>query len=202
MYSLATIDFIIVSIVKILILLTVLLMIVRLIINFVDVNPFSALALNVRRLSDPLVNPIRRQLLGFGADPKYAPLIVILLVILSGFFCISLINAVLNMIYGVMYALQMAAPSALIGYILYGMLLIYSLLIFFRIVFSWGNVDYRNPVMRLLVKTTEPLMGPLRRVIPPLGIFDISPIVAFILLMLFQSAIAGTLLRGFPLAFF
>jgi YggT family protein len=202
MNSLAIVNFIIVSIVKILILLTVLLMIVRLIINFVDVNPFSALALNVRRLSDPLVNPIRRQLLGFGADPKYAPLIVILLVILSGFFCISLINAVLNMIYGVMYALQMAAPSALIGYILYGMLLIYSLLIFFRIVFSWGNVDYRNPVMRLLVKTTEPLMGPLRRVIPPLGIFDISPIVAFILLMLFQSAIAGTLLRGFPLAFF
>jgi YggT family protein len=202
MNSLAIVNFIIVSIVKILILLTVLLMIVRLIINFVDVNPFSALALNVRRLSDPLVNPIRRQLLGFGADPKYAPLIVILLVILSGFFCISLINAVLNMIYGVMYALQLAAPSALIGYILYGMLLIYSLLIFFRIVFSWGNVDYRNPVMRLLVKTTEPLMGPLRRVIPPLGIFDISPIVAFILLMLFQSAIAGTLLRGFPLAFF
>ncbi len=202
MNSLAIVNFVIVSIVKILILLTVLLMIVRLIINFVDVNPFSALALNIRRLSDPLVNPIRRQLLGFGADPKYAPLIVILLVILSGFFCISLINAVLNMIYGVMYALQMAAPSALIGYILYGMLLIYSLLIFFRIVFSWGNVDYRNPVMRLLVKTTEPLMGPLRRVIPPLGIFDISPIVAFILLMLFQSAIAGTLLRGFPLAFF
>ena len=202
MNSLAIVNFVIVSIVKILILLTVLLMIVRLIINFVDVNPFSALALNVRRLSDPLVNPIRRQLLGFGADPKYAPLIVILLVILSGFFCISLINAVLNMIYGVMYALQMAAPSALIGYILYGMLLIYSLLIFFRIVFSWGNVDYRNPVMRLLVKTTEPLMGPLRRVIPPLGIFDISPIVAFILLMLFQTAIAGTLLRGFPRAFF
>jgi len=202
MYSLAIIDFVIASIVKILILLTVLLMIVRLIINFVDVNPFSALALNTRRLSDPLVNPIRRQLLGFGADPKYAPLIVILIVILAGFFCISLINAVLNMIYGVMLALQMAAPAALVGYILYGLLLIYSLLIFFRIVFSWGNVDYRNPVMRLLVKTTEPLMGPLRRVIPPLGIFDISPIVAFILLMLFQSAIAGTLLRGFPLAFF
>src|SRR6266481_545248 len=202
MNSLAIVNFIIVSIVKILILLTVLLMIVRLIINFVDVNPFSALALNIRRLSDPLVNPIRRQLLGFGADPKYAPLIVILLVILSGFFCISLINAVLNMIYGVMYALQMAAPSALIGYILYGMLLIYSLLIFFRIVFSWGNLDYRNPVMRLLVNATEPLMGPLRRVVPPIGIFDISPIVAFILLMLFQTAIAGTLLRGFPRAFF
>jgi uncharacterized protein YggT (Ycf19 family) len=38
--------------------------------------------------------------------------------------------------------------------------------------------------------------------IPPLGMMDISPIVAFIILWLFQAAIAGTLLRGFRLQFF
>jgi uncharacterized protein YggT (Ycf19 family) len=36
----------------------------------------------------------------------------------------------------------------------------------------------------------------LRRVIPPLGRIDISPIIAFLILWLFQAAIAGTLLRG------
>jgi YggT family protein len=50
--------------------------------------------------------------------------------------------------------------------------------------------------MRFLVKTTEPLLGPLRRIVPPLGMLDISPIVAFLILWLFQQAIAGTLLRG------
>ena len=55
---------------------------------------------------------------------------------------------------------------------------------------------YSNRIMKFLVDTTEPLLGPLRRMIPPLGRMDISPIVAFLILWLFQAAIAGTLLRG------
>jgi YggT family protein len=50
--------------------------------------------------------------------------------------------------------------------------------------------------MRFLVNVTEPLLGPLRRVIPPLGVMDISPIFAFLIIWLFQMAIRGTLLRG------
>jgi YggT family protein len=57
-------------------------------------------------------------------------------------------------------------------------------------------VSYSNRLMRFLVDVTEPLLGPLRRIIPPLGWMDISPIVAFIILFLFQQAILGTLLRG------
>jgi YggT family protein len=50
--------------------------------------------------------------------------------------------------------------------------------------------------MRFLVNATEPLLGPLRRTIPSVGMFDISPFVAFIIIWLFQAAIQGTLLRG------
>jgi uncharacterized protein YggT (Ycf19 family) len=56
--------------------------------------------------------------------------------------------------------------------------------------------------MRLLVNATEPMLGPLRRIVPLVGAFDISPIVAFIILWLFQAAIAGTLLKGWPTVFF
>jgi YggT family protein len=69
-------------------------------------------------------------------------------------------------------------------------------LIGIRIVFSWGRLSYSNRIMRFLIDVTEPLLGPLRRIIPPLGWIDISPIVAFVILFLFQQAIAGTLLRG------
>ena len=75
-------------------------------------------------------------------------------------------------------------------------------LIVIRIVFSWGQVSQVNRVMRFLVSVTDPLLMPLRHMIPPLGMFDISPIVAFIIIWLFQTAIAVTLLRGWPLAFF
>jgi YggT family protein len=50
--------------------------------------------------------------------------------------------------------------------------------------------------MRFLIDVTEPLLGPLRRIIPPLGWLDISPIVAILILTLFQQAVAGTLLSA------
>jgi YggT family protein len=175
----------------------IILMLVRLLMGYMDVNPFSSSALMMRRLSDPLVNPVRGALLRFGADPKYAPLIVILLAILLGWFAMRLAGDTLGTIANVMLALQLRAFVAAVGFFLYGLLSIYSLLIFIRIIFSWGLVSYANPIMRFLVRATDPLLVPLRRIVPPLGMMDISPIVAFILIWLFQAAIAGTLLSGF-----
>ena len=67
---------------------------------------------------------------------------------------------------------------------------------FVRVIFSLAMVSYQNRLMRFLVDITEPLLAPLRRMIPPVGRFDISPIVAFLILYLFQAAVAGVLLRG------
>jgi YggT family protein len=41
---------------------------------------------------------------------------------------------------------------------------------------------------------TEPILAPFRRLIPPLGMFDISPIIVILLLQLLQEAVKGTLL--------
>jgi len=55
---------------------------------------------------------------------------------------------------------------------------------------------HQNRVMRFLFRTTEPLLGPLRRMVPQVGMFDISPFLAFIIIWVLQAAIAGTLLRS------
>ena len=172
------------------------LMIVRVIVDAADLNPFGWMHRTVRRLSDGFVMPVRGALRGFGADPKFAPLVVILLVILLGFFSLQLIGTILGTIAGILDSVQTGSFVSVVGYILYGLISIYILLIFIRIVFSLGGISYTNRIMRFLVDTTEPLLGPLRRIIPPLGMMDISPIVAFFILWLFQAAIAGTLLRG------
>ena len=180
---------------------TILLILLRLIANQVDLNPFGSASITLRRLTDPLVGPVRRALMGFGVDPKYAPLVTILIAILLGWFVLQLVAAVANTTAGVLLSAQRGAVAPMVGYVLYGLLALYSLLIFMRIIFSWVMVSYSNRVMRFLVNTTEPLLGPLRRIVPPLGRFDISPIVAFIILWLFQAAVAGTLLRGWQLVF-
>ena len=180
----------------------VVLVLLRLIANQADLNPFSWSSLTLRRLTDPLIGPVRRALVGLGVDPKYAPLVTILLAILLGWVSLQIVSGMANTIAGVLTSLGRYAVVPIIGYVLYGLLSFYSLLIFMRIVFSYVMVSYSNRVMRFLVNATEPMLGPLRRIVPPVGAFDISPIVAFIIVWLLQAAIAGTLLQGWQIAFF
>jgi YggT family protein len=181
------------------------LMLLRFVLNYADLNPFSRPVIQVRRLTDPLVNPVRRSLAGLGVQPNGAPLVVVLLAILLGFFVLRLAGSILSTAAGVTIAVTSGEAGgivALFGYLLYGLLSVYSLFIVIRIIFSWGRVTYANRVMRFLIGVTDPLLIPLRQMIPPLGMFDISPIVAFIIIFLFQQAIAWTLLRGWPPEFF
>ena len=172
------------------------LMIVRLITDAMDLNPFAWTSRTVRRLSDGFVIPVRGGLRQLGMDPKFAPLAVILIVILLGYYLLALVRTIASTIVGVWAGVQSGSGFAVLGHILYGLLSIYLLLIIMRIVFSWGRVSYRNRVMKFLVDVTEPLLGPLRRMIPPLGWIDISPIVAILIVWLFQQAVAGTLLSA------
>ncbi|HYG79230.1 MAG TPA: YggT family protein [Pyrinomonadaceae bacterium] len=176
------------------ILLLVALILLRVLVNYADLNPFGWPARTVRRLTDPLVNPVRRGLVRSGLEPKLAPLLTILIAILLGWFAIQLVEAVLFTFDGIVRSLQFGAIIPLVGYVLYGLLAVFSLMIFMRIVFSWG-VSSTNRVLRFLIRATEPVMGPFRRLIPPLGMFDISPIVVLLLIHLFQRAIVGTLIR-------
>jgi YggT family protein len=171
-------------------------MILRLIGDAADLNPFGWMSRTLRRLTDPFVVPVRGALRQVGIDPKFAPLVVILVSILLGFFLVQLVETIAMTLSGVIVGLQTGAIVSVLGYILYGLISIYILLVFMRIIFSWGQISYSNRIMKFLVDTTEPLLGPLRRMIPPLGRMDISPIIAFLILWLFQAAIAGTLLRG------
>lgn len=174
----------------------------RIIANQVNPNPFGWTAITIRRLTDPLIGPVRRALLGFHVDPRYAPLVTILITVMLGWFSVQLLASVANTLQGVFFSLDKRAVIPMMGYLLYGLLTFYSLLIFMRVIFSWVAVSYSNRLMRFLINATEPLLSPLRRTLPLLGVFDISPIVAFFIVWMLQAAVAGTLLRGFPIAFF
>jgi YggT family protein len=178
------------------------LILLRLIANQADLNPFGWSSINIRRLTDPIIRPVRRALARMAVDPKYAPLVAILAAVLLGWFGLQLVSALANTVAGIMVSLKAQAIIATMGYVLYGLLSLYSLMIFVRIILSWVTMSYRNRFIRFLVTATEPLLGPLRRYVPPVGAFDISPIVAFVIIWLLQAAVAGTLLRGWQIMFF
>jgi YggT family protein len=67
---------------------------------------------------------------------------------------------------------------------------LYSYVLLARIVLSWiPNVDRSNPIVQFLYQITEPVLEPVRRAMPRLGMIDISPIVVFIGLHILRSVL-------------
>lgn len=84
-----------------------------------------------------------------------------------------------------------------LGRILEVLITILTWLIFIRVLISWINPDPFNPIVQFLYRSTEPILAPIRKVIP-LGnlTFDFSPIVAFLILLFLRYFLVNTLLEA------
>ncbi|MGE5552732.1 MAG: YggT family protein [Betaproteobacteria bacterium] len=70
-----------------------------------------------------------------------------------------------------------------------------NLAIFLRVILSWlPALDPRHPAARLLDDLTEPILAPIRRIMPQTGPIDFSPFVAMLLLGLMQRVLVSVLL--------
>ena len=68
-----------------------------------------------------------------------------------------------------------------------------NMAIFIRVLLSWFSVDPYHPAVVLLYQVTDPILEPLRRVIPSVGPLDITPIVAMILLDVVRRLLLSSL---------
>lgn len=148
----------------------------------VRVRPPSALAPFLFQSTDWLVKPLRRLFPGLGGY-DWASLV--------GAFLIAL----LSMLIDAWMAPWLSVQSALIltvirlcQWILYG----FMGLILIEVVFSWVNPH--APLAPFIRALTDPLMRPLRRIIPPIGSIDLSPLVAFLLLRIALYLVEALLL--------
>lgn len=76
-----------------------------------------------------------------------------------------------------------------VGGLLRFLLELYSWLLIVRVLISWVSPDPYNPVVQFLVRATEPVLAPLRRLLPALGGLDLSPILALFLVMALQRLV-------------
>ena len=63
---------------------------------------------------------------------------------------------------------------------------VYSFVILIAVILSWVPVNRRHPLIAILHGVTEPVLAPIRRVLPPMGALDLSPMVLLILLQLLK----------------
>lgn len=70
---------------------------------------------------------------------------------------------------------------------------ILTVAIFARAIVSWFNMDPRSPIIQVLDAITEPIMDPIRRIMPRIGMIDLSPLVAILLLTFLSRGLQNAL---------
>lgn len=147
-------------------------------------NPISQMFLKV---TDPLLRPLRRVIPGlFGIDMAA----VVLLLILQ-----TLELVFIHLLRGMGLHGPLLFSIEAIGNLVAHAAQLYIICIFIIIIMSWINpAASHHPLVRVAGQITAPLMRPARRVLPPVGGFDFSPILALILVFAVLFLVAAPLM--------
>ncbi|HET8762733.1 MAG TPA: YggT family protein [Gemmatimonadales bacterium] len=149
----------------------------------------------IRRVSDPLLQPIERRLLRSGGNPQNAPLWLAGLTLALGLIVLWLFRWIAGAIYSLAYAAQ-GGPRFWMAQVAHWIFWIVEMALIVRVIGSWIGANEYTKWMRPFVVLTEWLLAPLRRIVPPLGMIDITPLIAYFLLVIAERAALGMMLGG------
>ena len=156
-------------------------------------NPFGGWARFVRRISEPVLRPLERRILRAGGSPSDAPLWLLGITLVGGLVLISLMRWAIGFTYE-LGALAQAGPRDWLIAAVSWVFRILMIALLVRVIGSWFSVSPYAKWMRPFIMLTEWLLEPLRRLLPPFGPLDLSPMVAYLLLWIAQQAVVRALL--------
>lgn len=166
-------------------------MILRLIFNYADPNPFGKLGrfgFKIRKITERLVYPAARFLATFRIDTRLSPILTALIALVLTYFAWQIIGNTFFVVDGLTRGVEQGNLKIFIGFVLYGLLSVLVLLIFIRFISSWF-VFTRKTFLGFVMRVTNPIMIPVQKLIPPVGMFDISAMIVLLIIGFLQAAI-------------
>lgn len=148
------------------------------------ISPFSRTARVFRGHIDPLLVPVERVVVRAGGTPAAAPWWALVAVAIGGIALLSVLNLVGDILFQIVIIGQQPreAPRILLSW---GFSIL-RLALVVRVLSSWLPVSAFSKWIRWSYVLTDWMIVPLRRLIPSIGMIDISPIVAWFGLSLIQ----------------
>lgn len=148
-------------------------------------QPFGRLARFTRRFVDPLLAPVERVVARAGGSAASAPWWGLVFVAVAGAIVITGAQALVGLVFEVMWAVQ--SPMRIAVLLLSWAFAVVRVALIVRVLASWLPVPPYSRWVRWTYPLTEWLLRPLRSVIPPLGMIDLTPVVAYFALWLVQG---------------
>jgi YggT family protein len=154
------------------------------------INPFGAWPRFVRQISDPVLLRLEKRIIAAGGSPQNAPLWLLGLVIAAGLILVSLTNWFIGILAGLAAAVN-GGPRVWLRLGISAVFTILMAAILIRVIASWLGIGPYRSWMRPVVALTSWLIDPIRRILPPMGMFDFSPMVAWLVLYVVRGFVLG-----------
>ena len=152
------------------------------------VNVFGGLARFTRARIDPILEPIERKVVRAGGNPASAPLWALAAVVVGGILLISLLDFLRAEVVTLAFGMQNGA-GGMLKVLVSWIFDFVRIAILVRVVSSWLPISPYSPWIRWAFVISEPILRPLRQVIPAMGPIDITPIIAYFLIGFLQGAV-------------
>jgi YggT family protein len=159
------------------------------------ISPFNPVARFFRSSVDPLLAPVERRVVRAGGTPASAPWWALVAVVVGGILVLQLLEFVGGQLVGLVRAAG-AGPGGILVFLASATLALLRIALLVRVVSSWVRVSPYSKWVRWAYGLTEWILAPLRRVVPNLGMIDITPIVAYYLIAFLGGFLVNALARA------
>lgn len=156
------------------------------------INPFGAWSRFMRKVSDPVLLPLERRIIRAGGSPQNAPLWLLGVVIGAGLVLLSLTSWLIGTAAGVMMIAD-GGPRVWVRVLVDAIFTVLMAAILIRVIGSWLGIGPYRRWMRPFYALTNWLIHPIRRILPPMGMIDFSPMVAWLVLYVVRGFVGGML---------
>ena len=156
-------------------------MLLRFLLQLVRADFYNPISQFIVKVTNPLVIPARKIIPGF-AGLDIASLLLALLLQIIGIAAVFLIS------YGALPGLALLFMGSVLGLVAL-LVKLYFFALLAMIILSWVAQGSNHPAIYLLFQITEPVMAPVRKLLPPMGGIDFSPIIVFVLINVVQIAL-------------
>ncbi|HWJ21416.1 MAG TPA: YggT family protein [Gemmatimonadaceae bacterium] len=156
------------------------------------INPFSPVARFFRATVDPLIAPVERRVVRAGGMPTSAPWWALVAVVIGGILLITVLTFAGSYFVSAQYAFA-RGPWGAVAFVVAAAFGLMQIALLVRVVSSWVGVSAYSGWVRWSYTLTEPILRPLRRVIPNIGMIDVTPIIAYFLLRLLAFGVLTAL---------
>ena len=155
------------------------------------VNAFGPVARFTRRTVSPVFAPAERRVLRAGGVPSSAPWWTLAAVAIGGIVLLSLLGFLRDQL--LVAGMATRSAGSLVRLLVSWAFGILQLAILVRVFSSLFRMSPYSPWVRWSYVLSEPILRPLRRIIPPMGMFDLSPLAAYFLIAIVRWATLGAL---------